>query len=218
MTSPRTPGWRVIAGGVLVSAACVALRIAAGGLVPPVHAANGRAAVEVRDLGGRVLRPFAPAGAAQVIVFVQSDCPISNGYAPEIQRVCREYAARGVTCSLMYEDVEIGRPGSLDAAARRHLQEFGYGGIPAAVDRTRIVASQAGATITPQAVVVDRAGAIRYSGRIDNFYAALGRPRQRVTEHDLRDALDALLAGRPVPRPRTEALGCHIVDPAILER
>jgi hypothetical protein len=67
-------------------------------------------------------------------------------------------------------------------------------------------------------VVVDRAGSIRYSGRIDNFYAALGRPRQRVTEHDLRDALDAVLAGRPVPRPRTDAVGCHIVDPKSIQR
>ena len=223
MPGGEMPKSRVRVGGLVLCMVIVAGTVGFSALrVAPVALAQGwtgnGAAIQVRDLQGRVMQPFAPAGAANVIFFVQSDCPISNGYAPEIQRVCREYAARGVSCSLMYEDVEVGRAGSLDAAARQHLREFRYDAMPAAVDRTRAVARHAAATVTPQAVVVDRTGAVRYSGRIDNFYAALGRPRQRVTEHDLRDALDALLAGRPVPRPRTEPLGCYITDPASLER
>lgn len=171
--------------------------------------------VAIEDLDGRVLRPFEPPGTAAVVFFLTSDCPISNGYAREIQRTCREYGPRGVACSLMYEDVEL--PGSrADAAVRRNLQEYGYAGIPAAVDRDRVAATHARATVTPTAVVVDAGGAVRYRGRIDNFYAALGRPRQQVTEHDLRTALDDVLAGRPVVRPETEAIGCFIVDPALL--
>jgi hypothetical protein len=182
-------------------------------------AAGDPGAPRIRDVNGGTLAPFAPDGTANVLFFVQTDCPVSNAYAPEIQRVCREYADRGVGCALLYEDVEAGMPAArLEDAARRHQREYRYTGIPAAVDRTRAIATHAKATMTPQAVVVDRGGAIRYSGRIDNLYAALGRPRQRVTEHDLRDALDAVVAGRPVARPRTDAIGCHIVDPAILER
>jgi hypothetical protein len=67
-------------------------------------------------------------------------------------------------------------------------------------------------------VLVDRGGAIRYRGRIDNAYADLGKPRQHVTSHDLRVSLDSVLAGRPVPTPETEALGCYIADPASLRR
>jgi hypothetical protein len=67
-------------------------------------------------------------------------------------------------------------------------------------------------------VLVDRAGTIRYRGRIDNGYAELGKPRQHVTSHDLRASLEALLAGRPVPTPETEALGCYIADPASLRK
>jgi hypothetical protein len=78
------------------------------------------------------------------------------------------------------------------------------------------MAKQAKATVTPEAVVIDSKGETRYRGRIDNFYAALGKPRQQVTAHDLRDALDAVLAGRPVPNPETKALGCYIVPPDIL--
>ena len=70
--------------------------------------------------------------------------------------------------------------------------------------------------MTPEAVVIDSRGEIRYRGRIDNFYADLGKPRQQVTARDLRDALDAVLAGRTVPNPETRALGCAIVPPDIL--
>jgi redoxin len=168
---------------------------------------------EIVSMDGDPLKPFAPDGAASVIFFVASDCPISNGYAPEIQRVCRNYAARGVSCVLIYEDVD---PSPLEI--RRHRREYAHGDIPAAIDRERAIARQAKATITPQAVVVDRQGQVRYRGRIDNFYAALGKPRQQVTEHDLRNALEDLLAGRPVATPETPALGCHIVDPGFLRK
>jgi hypothetical protein len=133
--------------------------------------------------------------------------------------VCRDYAARGVDCTLVYEDVDLGaNPSALDAAVRTHLNEYRYGSIMATVDRTRAVAKRARATVTPSVVLVDRAGTIRYRGRIDNGYADLGRPRQHVTSHDLRASLDALLTGRQVPTPETEALGCYIADPAILKK
>jgi len=181
--------------------------------------AAGDRATTIRDVTGGPIDPFAPAGAANAIFFVQTDCPISNWYAPTIQQVCREYAARGVGCALMYEDVDLDSAGApLDQQVRRHLQEYRYERMPAAVDRTRAIASRAGTSVTPQVVVVDRSGAVRYSGRIDNAYADLGKPRQRVTSHELRDALDAILANRPVTRPRTEALGCFIVDPASLRK
>jgi hypothetical protein len=163
------------------------------------------ASAQTRGVDGRPLTPFAPAGKANVVFFIQTDCPISNSYAPEIQRVCKAYESKGIGCTLAYEDVKV------DASAvRKHMDDFAYRGIPAAIDSSRALADRARATITPQAVVVDATGAVRYRGRIDNFYAALGKPRQHVTEHDLTDALDAIVAGRPVPKPDTEALGCFI--------
>ena len=166
------------------------------------------ASAQTRDVNGRPLAIFSPAGKANVIFFVQTDCPISNSYAPEIQRVCKAYASKGVSCTLAYEDVKV------DAAAvRKHMGEYGYTGVAATIDASRAIADRARATITPEAVVVDTKGDIRYRGRIDNFYAALGKPRQHVTEHDLVDALDAVLAGRPVPKPETDALGCFIARP-----
>ena len=88
----------------------------------------------------------------------------------------------------------------------------------AAIDRNRAVAKHAKVSVTPSVAVVDRKGAVRYRGRIDNAYADLGKPRQHVTSHDLRDALDAIVAGRPVPKPETQSLGCFIVDPESLRK
>jgi len=182
-------------------------------------AQSDRGRVQLRDLNGRVIAPFTPSGPASVVFFVATDCPVSNSYAPEIQRVCRDYGPRGVECSLIYEDVDT-QPSAapLDQQVRTHLREYGYLGFTAVVDRNRVAATHAKASITPQAFVIDRSGEIRYRGRIDNLYAALGKTRQQVTSHDLRDALDAVLAGGKVPRPETEALGCFITDPALLRK
>jgi hypothetical protein len=167
------------------------------------------AAGQTRDIDGRPVTPFAPSGAAHVLFFVASDCPVSNSYAPEIQRVCKVYASKGIACSLAYEDVTI------DAAAvRRHMEAFAYGGLPATVDAARELATRAKVSVTPSAVVVDRRGQIRYRGRIDNLYSSLGKPRQQVTMHDLTDALDAVVAGKSVARAQTEAIGCFIAPAA----
>jgi hypothetical protein len=74
--------------------------------------------IQIRDIDGKLLSLFAPAGKANLLFFLTSDCPISNSYAPEIQQICRDYAAKGVNCSLIYEDLKIGAD-----AVRKHLNE-----------------------------------------------------------------------------------------------
>ena len=167
---------------------------------------------EVRDVNGRPLKPFRVEEKAQVLFFLSAECPISRFYAQEIQRICKEYAARGVRCGLVYEDLPVNA-----AAIRAHLDEFGYRGIPAMTDGTGKIATQMNATVTPQAAVIDKAGQIRYRGRIDNFYADLGKPRRAATVHDLRDALDAVAAGRAVTHPETTPIGCFIVSPELFK-
>src|SRR5262249_9254657 len=124
------------------------------------------------------------------------------------QRVCAAYRAKGVDCALIYEDVHVSA-----ADVRRHLDEHRYERIPAAIDVDASLAGRVDASVTPETVVIDRAGAVRYRGRIANFYVAFGRSRQAVTVHDLRDALDAVLAGKSVSTPVTQPIGCFIVPP-----
>ena len=167
--------------------------------------AAGSASAQGRDIDGHPFTPFAPAGKAQVLFFVATDCPVSNSYAPEIQRICKAYGEKGVSCSLSYEDVRVD-----SAAVRTHLEAYGYRDLPVAIDADRALADRVRASITPEAFVIDANGKLRYQGRIDNLYTSLGKTRQVVTEHDLTNALDAVLAGRPVARTKTEAIGCFI--------
>jgi hypothetical protein len=164
------------------------------------------ASINVRDVDGHERHPLDPAGPAAVLFFITNDCPIANSYAPEIQRICGDYASKGVSCTLVYSDL------TLDSAAiRKHHADFGYPpSIPPVRDTAHKLADATGATITPEAVVVGKAGKVLYRGRIDNFYAALGKPRREATEHDLRQALDEVLAGKPVTNPQTKAVGCYI--------
>ena len=160
---------------------------------------------QVRDVEGIARDLFQPAGKANVLLFVASDCPVSNGYAPEIQRMCEAGRNRGVACTLVYEDM------SIDAAAvRAHRDQYRYKDMPAVIDHDRAIAERAQARVTPEAVVVGAGGVVKYRGRIDNQYIALGKPRQVVTIHDLRDAIDAVASNRAVAHTDTEAFGCFI--------
>ena len=84
---------------------------------PPAQRSS---ATEVSDTDGHPLNPFEPAGAASVIFFVATDCPISNSYAPEIQRVCREYAT--ARCGLLADVRGRGHWRRRAAARRRGAQ------------------------------------------------------------------------------------------------
>src|SRR5580658_1033690 len=161
----------------------------------------------LRDTEGLEHTPSEWARArAVVLYFVTTDCPLSNGYAPEMNRIERAYAPRGVLFFAVQGDTTIP-----DAEVRRHARDYGYP-FPALLDPRLILAHYTGATVTPEAVVLSPEGAVLYLGRIDNRVEDFGKVRIAATEFDLRDALDAVLAGRPVPHPRTRALGCAITN------
>jgi hypothetical protein len=182
---------------IAVPVVSAALAAAGATAAPPVR--------QTRDIDGVVRDLFRPAGPVGVILFVTSDCPVSNGYAPEIQRICDGARTKGGSCTLVYEDF------SIDAATvRAHRNEYRYREIPAVIDHDHAVAHRARATVTPQAVVVTPGEVIKYRGRVDDRYIALGRQRRVVTSHDLREAIDAVIGGKPVPTAETEAIGCVI--------
>lgn len=160
----------------------------------------------LRDIDGTRRDPLRPpVGGLALLFFVLPDCPISNRYAPEINRICEINSRRGVACSLVYAD-----PTLTDAGARAHAREYAHGPYPRFVDRGRTLVRATQATVAPEAVVIDASGTVAYRGRIDDLYADLGQARRVVRDHTLRDALDALLDGRPVAHPRVRSVGCHL--------
>jgi hypothetical protein len=163
-------------------------------------------AVAVRDIDGVLREPMkVEKGHAEALFFVTNDCPVSNYYSHEIRRICDDYAGRGVGCALVYTD-----PAMTDAQAREHANEYGHGAYLKIVDRKHDLVKAVGATINPTAVIIRADETIAYRGRIDNSFAAIGKQRRVVTEHEVRDALDAVLAGKPVLKPEAPPIGCYI--------
>ena len=164
----------------------------------------------VVDLDGRVVRPLEDATAkATVLVFVGTDCPISNRYAPEILRLQRRFAPQGVAFWLVYAQ----RTESTEAI-RHHLGEY-FETAAALRDPEHQLVRRAAARVTPEAAVFVPGGSgarLVYHGRIDDRYVAFGRVRAAPTTHDLEDAVAAVLAGRAVPHQVTPAVGCFIPD------
>jgi hypothetical protein len=78
------------------------------------------------------------------------------------------------------------------------------------MDSHQVLARQAGALGTPEAVILSPDGKVLYRGRIDDRFASFGKTRLHVDQHDLRDALDEVLAGEPVAHPYAPSLGCAI--------
>ena len=144
-------------------------------------------------------------GYLSVLIYLIADCPIANQYAPEIQRICHSYESKGARCYLVYADPSLSKD-----VVRKHAHDFHGSRYPAILDSDYRLVDAAGATVSSETAVFSRGGKLEYRGRINDFNAALGVPRQQATRHDLRDALDALTEGRGVANTRTEAIGCFL--------
>ena len=163
------------------------------------------ASFSIQDINGVPRSPLNPEGKASVLFFITSDCPISNSYAPEIQRICSEYGPKKISCDLVYVDPDL-----TGADVKKHVKDFGYSAVPAILDSSQKLVRAAGATITPEAAIIGPKGQVLYRGRIDNVYAALGKRRPEATERDLRRALDEIVDGKPVSTSQTQPVGCYI--------
>ncbi|MCS6865306.1 MAG: redoxin family protein [Gemmataceae bacterium] len=158
-------------------------------------------------LGERFRWPSSDNCKAVVLIFIGYDCPISNGYAPEVIRLCKEYTAKGVAFCVVYADADIPIE-----QARQHAKEYGYN-CPAILDPQMTLVRKVGATVKPEAAVLSPQGELLYRGRINNLYIDYGKKRPQPTQHDLKEALEAVLANKPVPVTRTRAIGCYIDVP-----
>ena len=164
-----------------------------------------QAPVALCSLDGREHRPLVvEARALHVLVFLTTDCPIANAYAPTIARLREEFEPLGVRFFLVHVD-----PALEPDAALHHAAAYAHRP-PILLDRRHELVRAVGATITPEVAVLIPGGALAYRGRIDDWFGAIGKKRPAPTGHDLRDALRDLLAGRAPHQVRTEAIGCDI--------
>lgn len=151
-----------------------------------------------------------PAARAVVLLFTRTDCPISNRYAPEVKKVYEKFAREGVRFYLVYVDKD-----ETLAAIDKHRADFGYP-MPALQDSKHQWVARVGAKVTPEAAVFVPSGKkdfrLVYHGRIDDRYIDFGKTRREASVNDLWNAIEASLAGRPIPQAETKAIGCYIAD------
>lgn len=140
---------------------------------------------------------------AYVVVFTNTSCPLVKRYLPTLQSLEKEYRDREVQF-LALNAAEADSLLAMATQAVQHEMEF-----PFAKDFHGTCAKALGVRRTPEVVVLDREKRLRYRGRIDDQYR-LGGVRTEPASRDLKNALDAVLAGRDVEVAETEVDGCPI--------
>lgn len=146
---------------------------------------------------------------ATVWLFISTDCPICNGYQPEIERLRMRFAPRGIEFVGVYAEVPLGR-----SEMEAHVAKFGMK-YPVRIDTDRAIQQRLGARMVPEVVVTagapDSSGnpaAFLYRGRIDDQWPERGSRRPSATVHDLERALEAIVAGRAPAVRTTTPIGC----------
>jgi hypothetical protein len=193
-----------LAPGKILSRCLLAGLLAGGG----IHGGCVSRLSPPLDLSGRPVDPFVNSlTAATVLIFVSDDCPISNRYVPEIRRLQETFSPRRVSFWLVHAD-----PRETSADIREHWRQFDLT-LPAVRDPDHFLVHLAHAEVTPTAAVFAPGRTLVYHGRIDDRVSELQRERPEPEHRDLAEALEAVLAGRPVPVAATPAIGCFIPGP-----
>jgi peroxiredoxin len=143
---------------------------------------------------------------ALLVMFICNHCPYVQHVRQEIGRIAADYAPRGVAIvAISSNDIAAypeDAPGEMQALARAEGWEFPY-----LFDEAQTVARAFHAACTPEFYLFDKARGLVYRGQLDGSRPKNGVP---VTGKDLRAALDALLAGKPISREQTPSVGCNI--------
>ena len=157
--------------------------------------------VALRDLKGQSspLYDVGKGSKLRVVMFIATQCPVSNAYNERMAAIDREYQAKGVR----FLAINSNRQESASEVGE-HAAKNGFG-FPIYKDEKNVVADIFGASVTPEVYVFDAGWTLRYHGRIDD-----NQPGTKVTSPDLRNALTALLENKPVPAAETKAFGCTI--------
>jgi peroxiredoxin len=137
--------------------------------------------------------------AGTVILFVATKCPVSNAYNARMQKLADDYRAKGFNV--------VGINSNVAESAAEVKEHAAANGLSFTIlkDPNNKVADRFGARVTPEAFLLDASGKLVYHGRIDN-----SRNGDSITSTELRDAIEATLAGKPVEKTEVNAFGCSI--------
>ncbi len=140
---------------------------------------------------------------AVVVVFIGTECPINNAYMPRLAEMAKTYADKGVAFLGVNSNCNDTPP-----RIAGHAKKYGLP-FPVLRDPANVVADRFGAKRTPEAFLLDGSRKVVYHGRIDDQYG-VGYKRTAPTRRDLAEAIDEVLAGKPVSQPFAKPAGCFI--------
>lgn len=141
-----------------------------------------------------------------VVIFACNHCPYVVHVRDVLGRLARDYQAKGVGFLAINSNDASQYPEDAPDRMPMFAREGGWD-FPYLVDATQQVARAWHAACTPDFFVLDASGRLAYAGQFDSSRPGNGEP---VEGRDLRTALEALLAGQPVPSPQKPSLGCNI--------
>jgi peroxiredoxin len=164
------------------------------------------ATTKMKNVDGKMVSIADSAGkAGTLVIFTCNHCPFAKAWEERIVELGNGYAKKGVGVILInandpakYE--EDGFAEMQTRAKSRGLQ------VPYVVDETSAVAREFGASVTPEAFLFDKAGKLVYHGAIDDNH----KQPDKVQKRYLKDALDAVIAGKPPGVPESKSIGCGI--------
>jgi peroxiredoxin len=186
----------------VLAAVCLAILLSGAALAETPAVGANAPAFSLTTIDGK---PFSLADATKanslvVVMFISTQCPYSNAYNDRMRDMAAAYARKGV----QFVGINSNKTETVQDAvdhAKKHGHTFTI-----VKDPDNKVADLYGASHTPEVYVVDKAGKLRYHGRIDEN----SDDAAKVTSPDLKNALDALLAGQTVAKAETKAFGCSI--------
>lgn len=161
-------------------------------------------ALDLPGTDGQTYNPLAAGSKkACVLFFVSPFCSTTKSFIKEINQIAADYGDR-VAVYLVHSDPEITKEVAMEHAILSEVKAT------VLLDKEQALAKQVQAKITPEAVVTGPDGKTLYQGRINDLYLGPTKRQRTATTKDLRDALDAIIAGKPVPTPQEPAQGCKI--------
>jgi peroxiredoxin len=134
-----------------------------------------------------------------VLLFIAVQCPVSNAYNERMEKLAQDYKAKGIAVIGINSNV------AEDAGAVKTHATDNKLSFTILKDPGNKIADKLGASVTPEAYFLDGSNKLLYHGRIDN-----ARNAAEVQTHDLRNAMDASLAGKAVEKSEAKAFGCSI--------
>ncbi|MGB9610702.1 MAG: redoxin domain-containing protein [Bryobacteraceae bacterium] len=154
--------------------------------------------IKATDLQGKPVE-IQTAGKITAVIFISTQCPISNDYNERMKALYNEFHGKGVQFIFLNAN---STESSAEVAehARKHAFPF-----TVYKDVNNVEADRFSAEFTPHVFVIGKNSEVIYRGAIDD-----SRPADKVTKTYLRDVLNAALAGKPLPVTETKAFGCTI--------